>query len=100
MLESVVAGDPGVVAVGDYGSILFSPEGISWTAVDSGTTAYLNDVVWTGEAFFAVGDGGAVVTSAERRELGSAGDGHCARPVEGRVRRRVCSSPWVPKRPC
>jgi len=63
-LESVVAGDPGVVAVGDYGTILFSPEGISWRAVNSGTTAYLLDVVWTGQAFFAVGDGGAVVTSS------------------------------------
>ncbi len=65
MLESVVAGDPGVVAVGDHGTILFSPEGISWTAVDSGTTAYLNDVVWTGSAFFAVGDGGVVVKAID-----------------------------------
>jgi len=63
-LESVVSGDPGVVAVGDYGTILFSPEGISWRAVNSGTTAFLHDVVWTGQAFFAVGDGGTVVTSA------------------------------------
>jgi len=63
-LESVVAGASGVVAVGDHGTILFSPEGISWRAVNSGTTAFLHDVVWTGQAFFAVGDGGTVVTSA------------------------------------
>jgi len=64
-LTAVVAGDPGVVAVGDMGTILFSPEGISWRVVSSGTTEYLSDVLWTGERFVAVGDAGTVVTSAD-----------------------------------
>ncbi len=43
------------VAVGDYGSILTSPEGTSWDLMSFGIPVNLYDVVWSGGQFVAVG---------------------------------------------
>jgi len=51
------------VFVGRGGTIVTSPDGISWQTRESGTTDDLHDVVWTGEAFVAVGAGGTVSRS-------------------------------------
>lgn len=43
------------VTVGVSGTIMTSPDGISWTAQTSGTTDNLNAVIWTGTQLVAVG---------------------------------------------
>lgn len=56
------------VAVGQVGpgggTILTSPDGVTWTSRTSGTPNYLQDIAWLGNQFVAVGDGGAILTSA------------------------------------
>jgi hypothetical protein len=52
-------------AVGDSGSILSSPDGITWTKRDGGTASRLRSVTWDGSRFVAVGEDGAVTTSAD-----------------------------------
>ena len=51
------------VAVGASGTILTSPDGITWTARTSGTTNILYGVTWSGTQFVAVGGSGTIVTS-------------------------------------
>ncbi len=52
------------VAVGNGGAILHY-NGFTWTARTSGTTANLNAILWTGSHFFAAGDGGVILRSAD-----------------------------------
>jgi photosystem II stability/assembly factor-like uncharacterized protein len=55
-----------LVAVGDYGTLLYSIDGQHWSPSPSTpTTANLNDVAFAGGAFVAVGDGGTVITSTD-----------------------------------
>jgi hypothetical protein len=57
---------PGFVAVGGYGSpaILTSPDGAVWTMrYTSATNSMLENIVWNGNVFTAVGDSGAIITS-------------------------------------
>jgi len=57
---------PGViVAVGDGGAILWSADGITWAAADSGTTTDLVAVHAAGGIFVAAGRGGVVSVSAD-----------------------------------
>ena len=51
------------VAVGGYGKILTSPDGVTWMTRTSGTTNNLNGVTYGGGQFVAVGASGQVVTS-------------------------------------
>jgi hypothetical protein len=53
------------VAVGDGGAIRTSPDGVTWTPRDSGTTKNLHSVTWTGAQLVAVGEDGAVATSPD-----------------------------------
>jgi hypothetical protein len=53
----------GFVAVGER--IFTSPDGITWIERQSGVTAMLNDVAWSGDQFAAVGDRGTVLTSVD-----------------------------------
>ena len=53
------------VAVGASGTILTSPDGITWTTRTSGTTSGLNAVVWSGTQFVAVGASGVIRTSPD-----------------------------------
>ena len=41
--------------VGNEGTILTSPDGITWTSQSSGTTGNLNGITWNGNQFAAVG---------------------------------------------
>lgn len=64
-LAQVVYGSGTFVAVGEGGTILTSPDGVSWTKRDSSTDYWVNGVVYGNEAFVAVGDGSTVLTSAD-----------------------------------
>jgi serine/threonine protein kinase len=56
-----------LVAVGDGGTILTSPDGRTWTAQTSGTSHPLYGVVGSGSQLVAVGDGGTILTSPDGR---------------------------------
>lgn len=43
------------IAVGARGAIVSSVDGYSWTKENSGTSNYINDIVWNGSQFLAVG---------------------------------------------
>jgi hypothetical protein len=53
------------VAVGKDGTILTSPDGVSWTARTSGTSKSLSGVAYGNGTFVAVGGGGAILTSPD-----------------------------------
>jgi bacillopeptidase F len=62
-----------LVAVGSGGAIWTSETGnvLEWTRRDDGTLPGLNDVIWTGDRFIAVGDLGTVLQSADGLEWSS-----------------------------
>jgi len=64
-LVSVAWGAPGFVAVGGAGAVFTSLDGITWSAQDAGTTAYLSGMAWTGTRYVAVGSRGTIVASAD-----------------------------------
>lgn len=53
------------VAVGNYGAVLTSPDGLTWTIRDAGTDANLYGIVWNGSQFFAVGTQGTIISSSD-----------------------------------
>jgi hypothetical protein len=53
------------VAVGSNGDILTSPDGVTWTARDSGTSKRLESVAYGNSTFMAVGINGTVITSPD-----------------------------------
>jgi hypothetical protein len=55
-----------LVSVGYVGSIVTSPDGITWTNRSPGTTTkHLLSVVWTGTQFVTVGSGSTILTSPD-----------------------------------
>jgi hypothetical protein len=52
------------VAVGNQGTIVTSPSGVTWTRRTSGTTLTLNSMVFANGLFVVVGEGGVIRTSA------------------------------------
>jgi len=67
ILNAVTWSGTQFVAVGGPGSILTSPDGISWTSRTSGTGNALTGVTWSGTQFVAVGSGtgGIILTSPD-----------------------------------
>ncbi|MCU0787654.1 MAG: hypothetical protein MUC91_05605 [Verrucomicrobia bacterium] len=61
--EGVAANEQTVVAVGDYGSIYTSTNGLTWSKVPSGTTEWLRGVASGPSGFVAVGENGTILTS-------------------------------------
>jgi len=53
------------VTVGYSGTILTSPDGITWTARSSGTLNNLNGVAYGNSIYVAVGYSGAILTSPD-----------------------------------
>ena len=51
------------VAVGGSGTILTSPDGVTWTARTSGTGNGLRGVAYGNNTFVAVGEYGTILTS-------------------------------------
>ena len=64
-LNSVAWSGTQFVAVGAGGTILTSPDGMTWTAQNSGTTNQLSGITWSGAQFVAVGDFGNILTSPD-----------------------------------
>ena len=59
---SVTYGNGTFVAVGEGGTILTSPDGVSWTERASPTKDFLNGVAYGNGTFVAVGKDGAILT--------------------------------------
>lgn len=53
------------VAVGPLGTIITSPDGITWTQRPVATTQALNAITWSGTQFVAVGAAGTILTSPD-----------------------------------
>jgi len=51
--------------VGFFGTILTSPDGITWTERTSGTWVYLRGVTYASSAFVTVGKSGTILTSPD-----------------------------------
>ncbi len=66
LLWSIAAGNGQMVAVGDRGLILTSPDnGRTWTNRDAGTTGWLVAVTYGNGQFVVVGEGGVILTSPD-----------------------------------
>ncbi len=61
----VTQAQPQMVAVGQNGTILTSPDGATWTSRVSGTSARLRGVTVKGATIIVVGQAGTVLTSAD-----------------------------------
>jgi hypothetical protein len=64
-LNGVIYGNNTFVAVGDYGIILTSPDGVTWTSRGSWTSRWLFGVTYGNNTFVAVGEGGTILTSPD-----------------------------------
>jgi PKD repeat protein len=109
-LLDVAWGDGRFVAVGDGGTILTSPDGLSWTPRPSGVASDLVRVRWDGEGFTAMGDDGVALVSPDGvvwlpLDLGTENDltdilastmGHVVGGDHGLLLRPDCSSPDDP----
>ena len=54
-----------LIAVGSNGTIITSPDGITWTTRTSGTTEPLLAVIWNGALFVVTGNNGGIFTSPD-----------------------------------
>jgi len=64
-LEDVAASTNLAVAVGDFGAIYTSPDGINWTRQSVAFTDWLRAVTWGGGQWVAVGETGTIATSPD-----------------------------------
>lgn len=64
-LWGIASGPTGLVAVGDGGTILTSPNGTTWSRRDSGVTDWLVAVTYGAGQYLAVGDHGRILTSSD-----------------------------------
>ena len=64
-LEDVILAGGQFVAVGDYGTIRTSPDGVNWTTQDSGTSNNLSGVAWDGSKLIAVGASATILSSVD-----------------------------------
>ncbi len=60
-LNSIVWSGDKFVAVGDYGTILTSHNGVSWTVCESGTREELLGATWGSDKYVAVGSYGRCI---------------------------------------
>jgi len=67
ILVGIVWSGTQLVAIGDAGTILTSPDGVNWTTQSSGlgTNILLTRIAWSGTQFVAVGDLGTIITSPD-----------------------------------
>ena len=64
-LQAVAYGSNTFVAVGNGGTILTSPDGVTWTSGTSGTGNSLNGICYSNNIFVAVGTEGTILTSPD-----------------------------------
>ncbi len=53
------------MAVGDGGTILHSPDGITWTQVNAGTSVMLYGLTWSGTQYIVVGAANTILSSPD-----------------------------------
>jgi hypothetical protein len=63
--NGVTYGNGIFVAVGEYGIILTSPNGMNWTERNLGITLHLNGVTYEKDIFVAIGNKGTILTSPD-----------------------------------
>ena len=63
MMYDIVWDGSQFVVIGDYGTVITSPDGIIWTEQTSPVTAHLKAIIYDGSSFVAIGNGGAIITS-------------------------------------
>src|SRR4029450_6353232 len=66
-LNNVTFGGGQWVVVGDFGSLLTSPDGFAWTLQTLPTAGSLQDVAFVNGQFVAVGFNGTILTSPDAR---------------------------------
>lgn len=64
-LTAVVYGGGQWLVAGNNGTILTSPDGITWTTCSSGTTAKLTAISYGGGQWIVIGDNGTILTSPD-----------------------------------
>ena len=64
-ISGLTHGDSVYVAVGQYGLVMTSADGLSWTNSNSGLTNNLHGVAYGNGTFVAVGDGGFAATASD-----------------------------------
>src|SRR6266516_4015912 len=64
-LSSVTHGDGLFVAVGSFGTVVTSPDGLHWTAQNSGSVQALGAVAYGNGTFVAVGRYGTAISSQD-----------------------------------
>jgi hypothetical protein len=64
-IEDIIWAGSQFVAVGAYGTIRTSPDGINWTTQDSGTNEFLFGVAWNGSKLIAVGANATILSSSD-----------------------------------
>lgn len=64
-LNAVTSGKETIVAVGDTGTIITSPDGIKWTVRTTPTSNDLNGIAYGNNTFVAIGDSGTILTSPD-----------------------------------
>jgi hypothetical protein len=55
-LNTIVEGNGVFIAAGDFGQMLRSTDKINWTAVNSGITSNIQNIIWDGSAFIMPGN--------------------------------------------
>ncbi len=63
----VIVGGSATSPQGDFGTIYFSEDAVSWTDATPSLNSQFNDIVWTGDRFIAVGLDGIVAESTDGR---------------------------------
>ncbi|HOD65556.1 MAG TPA: hypothetical protein PKM94_02610, partial [candidate division Zixibacteria bacterium] len=65
VLYDAAVSDSGMLAVGQYGTILKAVNDTTWAVRVSGLNAYLYAIEWVGDRFVAAGENGIILTSAD-----------------------------------
>lgn len=65
LLEAITTSESLWLAVGENGDVLSSPDGMTWTRRESGTSQRLIAADWTGEEFLVAGSDGAILRSTD-----------------------------------
>jgi len=53
------------VVIGDYGTVVTSPDGTTWTEQTASVTAHLKAIAYDGSTFVSLGNGGIIITSPD-----------------------------------
>jgi hypothetical protein len=109
-LQSIAYGNGMFVAIGDWGGMQVSSDGVSWSVLEPIATNMLNSIIFANNRFVAVGDGGTILSSPDglnwtRQSSGTAtrllaiaqgGSFYLATGANGTLLRSANASLWTP----